>query len=1433
MKTTSKLIVGTLIFLAGTSAAIAQAVPPVGLIQTCLAIAATGDDGPSDVQRADDLLRQARKAMAEHNRQLADSFISRAEEINPKYGLFHTGDTPKKCRADYNRSLGLNPDGTSTSAISPVSIGGAKDPFAGRDSAAQPTPAEAAYVSPSGSPNRFSSVAAGTANPPAAAAPWSGQSGPTSDSRSNVVQAPTGTTLFNGQQSFAADAPQQLPGGGYPSTSAPLFNLPAGDSASQNVGAQGTGVARAQSDALLLGARKALAEGDAHRAASQLEQARAAGVAYGPMEDSPAKVEALLNRYNSLMAQQGQKDSDGYRHDYAQMLMEEAKGLLAWREYDHAERLTNDAQGMAVQYNPVEQHPDTLLQQIAAQRRGGSGASAEIRPDAIPGGMATAAGGNDKPRAVELTRQARAALSSGDLNAAERLARMADAASPDDSVFGPQEDRPAVVLFAIQTARLRNPSGVVLAGGAQAGDANNMVVRSIYDPSTDPTHNIPASAMAQYPVVHAAPDPNAIQDPNAVQNASVMQDPNAVQPPAPLQNPNALQSVAPVAPVAPVDSTPQAVLLFRQGEKALTDGNRDEALRLFRLAYSMQEQLDPTSRVRLQEHLQGLSVSPPRPAGSDGMLEGAVARQRVLFNAISADITHTQGTAKALQARDPKKGLEQLQQLRGRVAAAPQDLDPQYRQGFLRRVDSSIQEMQAYIDRNLAQIELDQHNAEVHREVDGRRNAKLEIGEKLAVVVDDYNKAIDERRFAQAEVIAKRAAEMDPNNVVVHQMVTVSKMLRREAINMDIKAQKEDGFNGAMTAVDEASIPFNGDFKFGRSGLDWGQLTDRRKRMLAEGETHRSPGDLDIEQKLTMPVSLRFKQAPLGEVLGYLEKVTQVNMYIDGQGLKAEGVSIDEPVTIDLTRDIQLKSALALLLQPLHLNYVIKDEVLKITSEDQRHGQVYTKSYPVADLVIPIPNFSPDGRQGINAALKEGYERIGYGGANGGAFGSAPMGAMAGDPKGGMMSSGVQAQVLPIGSGQVRSGAAQKNGYAGPGGAGGGNQADFDSLIELITSTVTPASWDANGGAGSIAPFATNLTLVVSQTQEIHEQIADLLQQLRRLQDLQVTIEVRFITLDDDYFEKIGVDFNFNIPTTATNGTAVAFNGAAVSPTSVVGLNTASSAANGFTSTGAGDVEFRQAGNQNASIPAFTGLTVDTTPASFGFAILSDIQAFFLVQALLGDDRSNVLQAPKVTLFNGQQAFVSDTSQEPFVTSVVPVVGDFAAAQQPVITVLSEGTSLTVQAVVSPDNRFVRLTVVPFFSQIGNVQNFQFTGSSTTTNNSTTATNTTATSAAASTGATTVNSGTTVQLPTFNFVTVTTTVSVPDGGTVLLGGIKRLSEGRSERGVPILSDIPYINRLFRNTAVGRTTESLMMMVTPRIIIQEEEEQKLLGTAATP
>ena len=48
--------------------------------------------------------------------------------------------------------------------------------------------------------------------------------------------------------------------------------------------------------------------------------------------------------------------------------------------------------------------------------------------------------------------------------------------------------------------------------------------------------------------------------------------------------------------------------------------------------------------------------------------------------------------------------------------------------------------------------------------------------------------------------------------------------------------------------------------------------------------------------------------------------------------------------------------------------------------------------------------------------------------------------------------------------------------------------------------------------------------LVVNQTPEVQERVADLLNCLRRMQDTQVSLEVRFITADEDLVERLGLD---------------------------------------------------------------------------------------------------------------------------------------------------------------------------------------------------------------------------------------------------------------------------------------------------------------------
>src|SRR5262249_3867513 len=351
------------------------------------------------------------------------------------------------------------------------------------------------------------------------------------------------------------------------------------------------------------------------------------------------------------------------------------------------------------------------------------------------------------------------------------------------------------------------------------------------------------------------------------------------------------------------------------------------------------------------------------------------------------------------------------------------------------------------------------------------------------------------------------------------------------------------------------------------------------------------------------PVDAKYENRPLREVLEGLAKRASVPIYLDPQGLQSEGVSSDAKVTIDLSQDISLKSALNLILEQFHLTYVIKDEVLKITSEDVKRGELYPVMYPVADLVIPIPNFAPSGREGINGAFREAYDRMGWSGAaGGGGFGAAgPLTLASNDASGGSSfaaNAGVLAQMqqrpgIPLlGSGQTSTGA-QQNIPFGPGGLKGGQQADFDSLIELITSTIEQESWTDKGGQGSIEPFNTNLSLVISQTQEVHERIADLLQQLRRLQDLQVTIEVRFITLEDDFFEQIGVQFDFNIangtdPLGAPTSTAVPPSFVPPpNPSELVGL-----LANGNVTPGR-DVQFRDGsfGTVPPILPPFGGFT--------------------------------------------------------------------------------------------------------------------------------------------------------------------------------------------------------------------------------------------------
>lgn len=1324
------------------------------------------DDPTARRRQSDDLLRKARQALKDGDATTAEDLLRRAEQLDVKYenNLFSKfAETPDKIRKDLD--VLKRQKGTA-----PVKPSSRFQPDATADRPAPPTSApRLANGSPDDPAERIGADAESNAT-----------AGLNRGLRSQFNAEPTSDPAGAAADRVPAlPAPRGFGGQGSPETANLDVPPPAKGPAAGGPGDRGA------SDELLREARRALAARDVRQASQFVSQARQLGAAYGLNEDSPDKVDQLIRRASELPTSRtpGAAPADVARQQ-AQFLLEQAEGLLKYRDFDGAERLAREAKQLPAEYRPFERTPERVLDQVAFQRRLGGATNLATAPKAPNAGVERfpsvgPTGGDDaaKQEALKLTAQAQAALDRGDLAKAQQAILQARALGVPESSFQPGEANPDIIALQIERAMVRR-EGVVPASGkfpverAVANDGKSggrfAVAPSVFEPTRDATQVRPAQAESPTPAE---------------------------------RNP------------APVSTGGEGDRLYAQGLKALEQQDRSAALKLFREAWKHSDQMEPATLAELRDKLSLLQEGPAGPAAKDSSptLEAIDARQTLLKQKLQSEILGEQDRAKRMLATDPKGALQRLQALRDRVNEA--ELDPAARKQLLTLVDRNLSQFESFLEQNRSEIENNDRNREVLESVERDRRIKGETQNKFAEMVEQFNTLIDQRRYAEAEVTAKQARELDPDNPVGKQLVLQAKFARRIAQQEGISDAKEKGFYEAMTRVDEASTPFDDTNPLVFDQKRWGDVNISRRKLLERQRRKLSPAEVEIQNALSKPVEVRFTNRPLKEVLETLAVAADINIHMDMAGLASESVSSDTPVSLNLTTPISLKSALNLILGELKLSYVIQSEVLKITSEQQRDSDVYPKAYDVADLVIPIPNFTPGYHTGLPSAILEAHRAIGYGNVAP-VSGNSVLSVAANQP------TNSNASVLAqMGAGAAASRNSQPLG-AGPGGLGGGSQPDFDSLIELITTTVAPQSWSEVGGAGSIERFAGNLSIVVSQTQEVHDQIADLLEQLRRLQDLQVTIEVRFITLRDNFFERMGIDFDFRIDDNSGLNLSVPNFPDDVGPSYVFGLTNNNGAG---APTADLDIPFDQ-GSFASTLPQFGGFDANTA-ANFGFAILSDIEVFFLLQAASGDQRSNVLQAPKVTLFNGQQAAVSDTSQRPFVTSIIPVVGDFAAAHQPVIVVLNEGTSLSVQAVVSADRRFVRLTLVPFFSKIGDVQTFTFAGK-TTTRSGTSVKDPTNDQSTVKDNQEVTTEGTTVQLPTFAFTTVTTTVSVPDGGTVLLGGIKRLSEARSERGVPMLNKIPYVSRLFKNVGIGRETQSLMLMVTPRIIIQEEEEAKL-------
>lgn len=243
-------------------------------------------------------------------------------------------------------------------------------------------------------------------------------------------------------------------------------------------------------------------------------------------------------------------------------------------------------------------------------------------------------------------------------------------------------------------------------------------------------------------------------------------------------------------------------------------------------------------------------------------------------------------------------------------------------------------------------------------------------------------------------------------------------------------------------------------------------------------------------------------------------------------------------------------------------------------------------------------------------------------------------------------------------------------------------------VMKLIKETVTPATWDVPGGG---AVRESQGQFIVTATPGIQREVEQLLSQLRETRRVQITIETRFIAIDD---AKLA------------------------------------------------DLKGEMAGLFRGDLRP----DPDDKPAAGSTTFLTDAQYQSLMR--IANDHKTIVTAPRITLFNGQRAYVLVQSQRAYVKSLeISKDASGKISYSPDIDVVSSGVVFDASATATADRKHVTMVLRPRLSTLVALRDVPFPNSPPGENLS-------------------------VQQPDVQISELRTVASVPVGKTLLLRGLR-------------------------------------------------------------
>ena len=333
----------------------------------------------------------------------------------------------------------------------------------------------------------------------------------------------------------------------------------------------------------------------------------------------------------------------------------------------------------------------------------------------------------------------------------------------------------------------------------------------------------------------------------------------------------------------------KALGLYEEALASLRKGNNQKARELLTELSADESFDDENLKAKVQGLLQKLSGDKGAP-GVASTTDAAQDADALAAQKLNAEVGTKIAEARRYHEVDPDKALGIYQQTMQAVNGS--GLPPELTRPMVRRLEVAIE----LARKDKAQYMVKMVNKKQREEIEQKRLRIFEADKakkiRLKELMDKATGAYAEGKFVECETYAKKAMEIDPNELSASMLAFKAKMERRFKADKQTLADKDEGVTTALQQVDLAGVAdpevqLNG-IKFAKNFKD---LTRERLAMNARLQPRKDPKVLAIEAKLRESISINVDKQSLSEAVKFIQDYTGLNIVIDPKGVSDEGLT--------------------------------------------------------------------------------------------------------------------------------------------------------------------------------------------------------------------------------------------------------------------------------------------------------------------------------------------------------------------------------------------------------------------------------------------------------------------------------------------------------------------------------------------------------------